>query len=160
MKRVWLLIVCVMMAGIATGYAKDDAAYTNYEISGAGTATQGCYLVEVALNSKKKNIDDRELKRAAVHGVLFRGFSSKEHRQHQRPLAGSAANEAQHADFYKEFFDEAGTAPSYASIVPGSKSITKSGKYYVIKATVTVNKEELHKYLSQNGIITNLNKAF
>ena len=116
--------------------------------------------MEIALNSKKKNVDDLTLKRAAVHGVLFRGFSSQEHRQHQRPLAGGAANEAQHVDFYKEFFSEEGSAPQYASIVPGSKSITKSGKYYVIKATVTVNKEELQKYLSQSGVISNLNKAF
>lgn len=160
MKRFWLLIVCAIIAGTATGFAKDDAAYANYEIAGAGTAAQGSYLVEVALTHKKKNVDDLELKRAAVHGVLFRGFSSKEHRQRQRPLAGSAANEAQHIDFYKEFFGDGGTAASYASIVPGSKSITKSGKYYIIKATLTVNKEELQKYLSQSGVITNLNKAF
>ena len=149
-----------MLAGIMFSYAKDEVAYTNYEISGAGTGTQGSYLVEIALNSKKKNVDGLTLKRAAVHGVLFRGFSSQEHRQHQRPLAGGAANEAQHVDFYKEFFSEEGSAPQYASIVPGSKSITKSGKYYVIKATVTVNKEELQKYLSQSGVISNLNKAF
>lgn len=131
-----------------------------YEISGAGTGTQGTYLVEVVVTSKNKSVSDDVLKRAAVNGVLFRGFSDTTSRKTQKPLAGSAANEAQHADFYKEFFGENGSAASYANIVSGSRSVTKSDKQYKIKATVSVNKESLIKYLQDMGIVRGLNSIF
>lgn len=138
---------------------KSDNAL-NYEIEGAGTATQGYYMVSITVLSKKKNVDDEMLRRAAVHGVLFRGFSNPSLRQTQKPLAGSGANEAAHADFYKEFFGEGGTAATYASLVPGTRSITKSGKIYRVTATATVNKETLLEYLQDAGMVRGLNSAF
>ena len=110
--------------------------------------------------TKDKKISDQALKRAAVHGVLFRGFSNPAARQSQKPLAGGPANEAQHIDFYKEFFSEKGTAADYANLVPGSRSVKKVNKEYVVTATVTVNKETLAKYLQQMGVIRGLNSAF
>ena len=74
-----------------------------YTIEGAGTGVQGTYLVKVTMTAKKPDkVKDTDLAQCAVHGVLFRGFSGE--RQHQRPLAGNAMNEQQHADFYNSFF--------------------------------------------------------
>lgn len=161
MKRFGLYILFIALTiVIPTHTVAEETIYNNYEISGAGTATQGTYLVQVSVNSKKKSIDDADLKKAAVHGVLFRGFANAQRRQHQRPLAGNADNEYQHKDFYLDFFGKEGTAVNYASIVPGSRSITKSGKTYSIKATISVNKEDLLKYLSDNGVVSSLNTAF
>jgi len=149
-------LVCV----IFTAYGKDKEVIPQYEITGAGTGSQGTYLVNVTVISKKNNPDDDIIKRAAVHGVLFKGFSNKEHRQTQKPLAGSSANEAQHVDFYKNFFSESGSASGYASIVEGSREVIKSGKKYRVTVTVSVNKEELRSYLESLGILKGLNSGF
>lgn len=139
---------------------KSQDEVPEYTIEGAGTATQGNYLVKATVISKNKNVTDDELRRAAVHGVLFRGFSNAEKRQSQKPLAGSLANEGQHADFYKDFFAENGMAKNFASPVEGSRSIKKVDKKYHVSATVTVNKEALLKYLQEAGIVKGLNSAF
>lgn len=161
MKRIVLLLLIAIFTipfhSDAKGKADSPMAY---EIIGSGTGTQGTYLVEISYHTKDKKISDQALKRAAVHGVLFRGFSNPAARQSQKPLAGGPANEAQHIDFYKEFFSEKGTAADYANLVPGSRSVKKVNKEYVVTATVTVNKETLAKYLQQMGVIRGLNSAF
>lgn len=139
-------------------FAKGETGL-NYEIEGAGTGAQGTYLVKVTVISKKNKVSDELIARCAVHGVLFRGFSNKELRQHQGPLAGSAAVEAQHADFFKDFFAENGIAKNYVSGT-GSRQVVKSGKEYKISSIVTVNKEQLHKDLEKAGIIKGLNSGF
>lgn len=161
MKRLTLLLNLLILFSALVTQAKDKADNNlSYEIVGAGTATQGYYLVEVSLRTKDKKVSDDALKRAAVHGVLFRGFSNPEARSSQKPLAGSPANEAEHADFYKTFFSDQGTAATYASIVPSSQTIKKVDKLYVTTAKVTVDKELLSKYLRQMGMIRDLNSAF
>lgn len=149
-------LVCV----IFTAYGKDKGVIPQYEIIGAGTGSQGTYLVNVTVISNKNNPDNDIIKLAAVHGVLFKGFSNKDHRQMQKPLAGRVANEAQHADFYKNFFSESGNALDFASIVEGSRKVIKSGKKYRVTVTVSVNKEELRSYLESLGILKGLNSGF
>lgn len=155
-----ILLTIALLCGFAMAYGKDNITLPQYEITGAGTGAQGSYLVNVTVISKKSNPDDNMMKRAAVHGVLFKGFSNKEHRQMQKPLAGGAANEAQHIDFYNDFFSESGSAPGYASIIDGSRRVVKSGKEYRVTMTVSVSKDELRSYLESLGIIKGLNSGF
>lgn len=161
MKKFFTLAIVLLIASFLSPVdAKKKAEALSYDIEGAGTATQGYYLVTVTIHTNDKKISDKELCKAAVHGVLFRGFSSAENRQHQKPLAGSPAAEAQHADFYKEFFGDNGTAADYANEITGTRSVIKSGKEYHVSATMQVNKELLVKYLSDAGMLKGLNSAF
>lgn len=156
-----LLLTLVMLFAAFSISAKDDKVEPlTYEIEGAGTGVQGTYLVKVTVISKKSKITEDLIARCAVHGVLFRGFSNKELRQHQKPLAGSAMAEAKHADFFKDFFKEKGIARNYAASVNSSRQVVKSGKEYKISTIVTVNKEALHKDLETAGIIKGLNSGF
>lgn len=139
---------------------KSEVEVPQYEITGAGTATQGSYLVEISVLSKKKTISDQQLISATVHAVLFRGFSNPNGRSFQKPLAGSASNEAQHSDFYKDFFSATGLSKNYGNVIKGTRSITKTGKEYRVSAKVTVEKEALIKYLQEAGVIKSLNSAF
>lgn len=157
-------IISTLSSNANLNFAKvatsDKELLPQYEIVGAGTGVQGTYLIDVTIISKKKNPDDNLFKRTAVHGILFKGFSSKENRQMQRPLAGNAANEVQHADFYKDFFSESGSATNYASIIDGSRKVIKSGKEYRVTVKVSVNKDNLRSYLESLGIIKTLDFAF
>ena len=148
--------------GTQQGGADGQGAVLNYtmpqyDIIGAGTGVQGTYLVKVTMTAKKPDkVSDADLTKCAVHGVLFRGFSGE--RQHQRPLAVSAANEQQHAGFYNEFFQQ--PCLSYAVIEPTSRMVMKSGKEYKVSALVSVKKDQLRKDLTQQGILKGLTNGF
>lgn len=149
-----------MFAGNVDAKKKTQDTLTSYSITGNGTGTQGSYLVEITVNTKDNDINDSELAKAAVHGVLFRGFSNEKTHNFQKPLAGSPTNETEHLDFYNEFFGTNGSAATFANVVKGTRAIMKSGKEYKITATVQVQKDALLKYLQNAGVIRSLNSAF
>lgn len=151
-------IIAMCMAFTVDAKQKDQTL--SYDIEGAGTGAQGTYMVKVTVIGKNKKPAEELIKRCAVHGVLFRGFANKELRQNQKPLAGSAANEAQHTDFYKDFFAENGTATAYAQIVTGSRQVVKAGKEYRVSDVVIVNKDQLLKDLQSAGVVRGLNSGF
>ena len=131
---------------------KEEINYVmpTYTSEGAGTGVQGTYLVKVSMTAQKPEYaKDEDLTKCAVHGVLFRGFQGD--RQHQRPMAGSATNEQQHADFYNGFFQQ--QYQSYASTESSSRMVTKAGKEYKVSALVSVNKDQLRKDLTQQGAL-------
>lgn len=155
-----VLLLAMLLPG-ADLFAKGEKQLTMpYQIEGTGkTASQGSYLVNVTVTSKKNKIDDAEVAKCAVHGVLFRGFSAKGSLSAQKPLARSAAAEAEHADFFEPFFKE-GTATRYASTVPGSRTVVKIGKQYQISETVEVRKDQLRSDLQEAGVLKGLSSGF
>lgn len=160
MKYLRSLCLVFCLTAFCQGYTILGKDLPAYEIEGAGTATQGNYLVKTTIITKNKNASDKEIARAAVHGVLFRGFSDCSNHISQKPLAGSATNETQYSDFYTAFFDDNGSSANFASVIHGSRAIIKVDKKYRISAIVIVNKEMLHKYLEEAGIIKGLNSIF
>lgn len=158
MKKIYSLIVLLIMCTLWS-YAADGMP--EYQIEGAGVGAQGTYLVAVTINIKDaKKVDNSMLARCAVHGVLFKGFASKENRQSHKPLAGSPSAEASHADFYSNFFNEGGAASNYGSVVPSSTKKMKSGKKYLVTAVVSVNKDQLQRDLEDAGVLKGLNSLF
>ncbi len=161
MGKIYLCLIAILSLLVSPIEAKKiEDGVPHYEIAGAGTAIQGSYLVDISVLSKNKTVSDQQLISAAVHGVLFRGFSNPNGRGFQKPLAGSASNEAQHADFYKDFFSATGLSKNYGNVINGSRSITKVGKEFRVSAKVTVEKEVLIKYLQEAGVVKSLNSAF
>lgn len=161
MKHFTLLLVAMLLIFpvFVNAATKNETPVPEYEIAGTDqTATQGTYIVKVTVLSKKSNIDTDLLSRAAVHGVLFRGISGN--RNHQKPLAGSAATEAQHAEYFKNFFAPDGAARNYTQEIPGSRQVIKSGKQYRVTSTMVVQKDQLRRDLEQAGVIGGLNSAF
>lgn len=161
MKRIiFALLILVSISSFLTLEAKKEEGLMQYEMQGAGTGVQGTYLVEISVLTNSRDVNDVDLIKAAVHGVLFRGFTNAEARNTQKPLAGSPANEAQHLDFYKVFFGPEGSAGQFGSVMAGTRKITKAGKQYKVSAKVSVNKAQLLKYLQDVGVIKGLNSAF
>lgn len=133
----------------------------NYEIESAGTGTQGSYLVKVWVISSKNKPDIDLIKKCAVHGVLFRGFSSKELRDAQKPLAGNALVEQTHKDFFEAFFKNGGPYRNYITMVSPTYEIIKMAKkQYRIGAIFSIQKDQLRKDLEQAGIVKGLNTGF
>lgn len=143
--------------GTSAESAQLNYTMPSYTIEGAGTGIQGSYLVKVTLMTKKPTtVTDLDFAKCAVHGVLFSGFSGE--RQHQRPLAGSAANERQHANFYNDFF--AHPYSHYALPEPSSRMVAKVAKEYRVSLLVSVKKDQLRKDLTQQGVLRSLTDGF
>ena len=131
-----------------------------YEIEGEGVGAQGTYLVKVTVIQKKSKLDADVIKKCAVHGVLFKGFSSQTSRTRQKPLAGSMVVEQQHQDYFDVFFQKGGSYMNFANMVGENLSVVKMGKQYRISAVVSVAKDALYQELVSAGVIKGLNNGF
>lgn len=132
----------------------------NYIIEGEGQAQKGKFLVRVTATVKKPNVPDEYLVRCAVHGVLFKGFTSQEYRHKEKPMAGNAKAEQEHASYYSHFFSDKGMAKNFGIVTDGSRIITKNGKNYLVSAVISIDAENLKNQLHNDGIIEKLGDIF
>lgn len=152
-----LLLVFVLSTSICSA-KKLDITQTRYDIEGVETGTQGTYLVKVYIYTNKGEATTEQIKYAAVHGVLFRGFSGKGFST-QKALARPEI-EKQKADFFSAFWGN-GDYLAFASIVNAVADRVKvSNKEYKIGAIVSVSKDALRKSMEDAGIIRGLNSGF
>ena len=158
-KFVGRIIMTVLFVFICIGvHAGDDPL--KYEIEGEGVGAQGTYLVKVTVIQKKSKLDADVIKKCAVHGVLFKGFSSQTSRTRQKPLAGSMVVEQQHQDYFDVFFQKGGSYMNFANMVGENLSVVKMGKQYRISAVGSVAKDALYQELVSAGVIKGLNNGF
>ncbi len=153
MKR----IISLMMMMAVVLMAAADNKFPEYDITGAGSGTEGTILVKVYVYGKK--VSDADLKRAAVHGVVFRGCSGNASGARQPAMAPVTA-ETDHADFCEAFFAEDGDCQHFASIVNGSYERVKTKKGYKVGVIVQVDKANLRKTLEAAGVVRPLNSGF
>lgn len=150
----FLLFVLFMSSTGVNAKSNDNDPVLSYEIKCAGTGQQGFYLVEVtALAKKKGDIKLNLVKKCAVHGVVFKGFSGVQGCRSQRPIANATA-EQQHADFFKAFFQK--DYLNYVSSVDPTLHTVKVKGGYEITGTVQVAKDELRNTLEKAGIVKKL----
>lgn len=141
-----------------------DTAEWRYEIEAENTATQGNYLVKVWTYARKVEDAERQTKKNAVHGVLFKGFPNKSRIKGQKPIVSDPTTVNRHKTFFDDFFKDGGEYARYVSLVhsgsvkPGD--IVKIGKEYKVGYVVSVQSSELRKYLEENSIIRSLNDGF
>lgn len=155
MKRLFNVMLLLLVTTIGA-VAKNDKM-PMYDITGAGSGTEGTILVKVYVYSKKAT--DQDLKRAAVHGVVFRGCSGNASGARQPAMAPPTA-ESDNAAFCEAFFAIDGPCQNYASIVGGSYDRVKTQKGYKCGAILQVNKTALRKELEKAGVVRSLSSGF
>ena len=146
----------MLLALSISGMAKGDKM-PKYDITGAGSGTEGTILVKVYVYSKKAT--DHDLKRAAVHGVVFRGCSGNASGARQPAMASPTA-ESDYAAFCEDFFAIDGPCQNYATIVGGSYDRVKTQKGYKCGAILQVDKTALRKELEKAGVVRSLSAGF
>lgn len=161
-SKIYILLSLFLLFGTVEISAKDkedDSPLRNYAIEGSGRpAGQGSYVVKVTVNTKNKNLPDKDIAKCAVHGVLFHGFSGDNHHT-EKPLARKSSAEAEHKEFFDSFFSSS-RAAAYANPMQSTRQVTKSGKEYVITEVVEVQKDLLKKDLQDAGVLGSLNSGF
>ena len=153
MKKFLFILFMTVCTNI---YAQTDNV-PKYDITGAGSGTEGTILVKVYIYGK--NVADADLKRAAVHGVVFRDCEGNESGARQ-PAMASPKVETENASFCKAFFAADGQCLHYASIIDGSYQRVKTKKGYKVGAIVQVDKTALRKELETAGLIKALSDGF
>jgi predicted outer membrane protein len=142
--------------------ANKDTAAWRYEIEYAKTGGNNMLMVKVWSYAKKAATAIEQGKKNAVHGVIFKGYTSTESGTvSQRALVREPDAANQHRDFFDEFFADGGPYLKYVSAVAdGSTETRKVGKEYKVGIVVTVNKDALRSDLEKAGIIKALGAGF
>lgn len=161
-KKIIVSMLTLVMVALSpvTASAGGKVEVPKYNIVSAGVGAQGTYLCKVSVYSKKGNTKDADFKRAAVHGVIFKGVAGGDGGATQKAMA-SPSTEYEKADFFKEFFADNGPYTAYANVVPNSISRAKTAnKEICVSAVVVVSKDELRKYLEKAGVVRGLGSMF
>lgn len=147
-----LLMLTVTLSVMAKG-----DKMPKYDITGAGSGNEGMVLVKVFVYQKEAS--DEDLKRAAVHGIVFRGCTGNNSGAKQ-PAMASPETESSHAEYCTAFFAPDGECQNYASIIAGSYERVKTQKGYKCGAIVQVDKRSLRKTLEKAGVVRSLSAGF
>lgn len=154
MKKLLSLMILFLTAVGAV--AKSDKM-PQYDITGAGSGSEGTILVKVYVYSK--SVSDKDLKRAAVHGVVFRGCTGNASGARQPAMAPPTA-ETDNATFCEAFFAPDGQCQGFATIIAGSYDRVKTQKGYKSGAILQIDKTSLRKELEKAGVIRSLSSGF
>lgn len=161
-----LMVNLIQAQGRKQKQADEDTDHWRYEIECMGTGVQGSYLIKVWTYSVRPTIAIEQAKKNAVHGIIFKGYSTGQQRcTAQKPLARDPDVEELHAKFFDEFFAEGGKYMKYVNLTTdgaiAAGDMLKIGKKeYKIGVVVSVSKDELRRYLVSEGIIKGLLDGF
>lgn len=158
--KIFLLTLCCLFFSVAVEAKKKNEPLV-YDIECAGTGGTGTYLVKVIVYTKKaKDATNDLLRKAAVHGVIFKGFKGTGGCISQKALTSGPMVEQEHADFFLSFFNENGQYMIYSDLVKGSIESMKINKSYATSAVISVSKDLLRKDLEGAGIVRGLGDMF
>ena len=138
--------------GSASRLSKADTPWT-YEIE------SGTYAIRVWSYYKNAKMPLEVAKRNAVHAVIFKGVPAGNGAASQPPLKTDAVT-ASDSVFFGNFFQ--GEYQDYInSVASGSLRILKlRAREYKIGYVVSVAKDNLRKYLEDQGVIKGLSSGF
>ncbi len=166
MKRVSILITLLLGLLPFTSFAKKavEGLVQEYQMEGAGMTTGNAQQVKVSILSSKKDINDAEFGKCAVHGVLFldyddttnSGFGSS---ASHKCIMGTPTAEQEHIDFFEPFFNN-GDCNKYVQVVGETRRVVKVGKQWKTSVTVKVNTNALKKDLQKQGLLKNLGSGW
>ena len=144
--------------GSASRLSKADTPWA-YEIESVGVGADGTYAIRVWSYYKNAKMPLEVAKRNAVHAVIFKGVPAGNGAASQPPLKTDAVT-ASDSVFFGNFFQ--GEYQDYInSVASGSLRILKlRAREYKIGYVVSVAKDNLRKYLEDQGVIKGLSSGF
>lgn len=158
----FLLLGCTLFLTYSCGPAskvnRADIPWT-YEVESAGVGTDGTYALKVWSYSRTPDISLEIPKKNAVHAVIFKGVPAGNGASAQPPLVTDGSITPDDVFFTAFFSGE--YARFVNSVAKNSVQVFKSGrKEYKIGYAISVSKDDLRKYLEDEGIIKALSEGF
>ena len=132
-----------------------------YDIICEGNGVEGTYLVRVWVYANKQNLKPEQIRKYAIHGVIFKGITGSSKCNGQKPLAKSLSVEEENKKYFDEFFEKKNAYLNFATIIEGTfERVKVTKRQYKIGAVVSVSKDQLRKQLETDGIIRGLSTGF
>lgn len=132
-----------------------------YDIICEGNGVEGTYLVRVWVYANKQNLKPEQIRKYAIHGVIFKGITGSSKCNGQKPLAKSLSVEEENEKYFDEFFEKKNAYLNFATIVEGTfERVKVTKRQYKIGAVVSVSKDQLRKQLETDGVIRGLSTGF
>lgn len=172
MKRILFIITILALSfGHASAQKKakrqaDEATMAwQYEIEQVATGKSGSIVVKVWSVSNKPDVATEQSKKNAVHGIIFKGVPEQDRLPSKRPLMKDFNGYEENKEFFDNFFSTGGAYMRFVTlttngILDAGDMIKLNKKEYKIGVKVTVNYDELRKYLEQSKVIKRLDAGF
>lgn len=137
----------------------------NYEVENMGVGNDGTYLIKVRdyFNSTDESVYMEKLKRNAVHSVVYQSIPTGNGCIKHPALITNDSKIEGRESFLEDFFVPKGKSISFVgSVSNSSKEIIrlKKSNNYKISIVLSVNKDDLCKYLINNNVIKPLDNIF
>ncbi len=151
-------IIITLLALLCYGVQAKDKNEFKYEVISAGVGSEGSELIKVFSYAKSQKKAIEIGKANAVHAILFKGVPGS-NGNYTKP----AMVKPQEKDLNQKFFDDFFKTGQYLQFVTVSNDGTidpedmlRIGSEYKIGIIYSVSKDNLRKYLIDNGIIKSL----
>lgn len=166
MKKIALYfgLVILMLLTSCSSSKRMSSVMKTYEVETMGVGNDGTYLIKVTdyFRTSDEMVYLDGLKRDAVHCVIYSGIPAGNGSINQPALMNADTKIEGCEQVLNEFFEQKEYLNFINSVVNSSKTITrlKDSKEYRISAVISVNKDELRKYLIDKKIIKSLDFIF
>lgn len=160
----YLVLVVVILLSSCSSSKKMSTAVRQYNVETMGIGNDGTYLIKVTdyFRTADETVYLDGLKKDAVHCVIYSGIPAGNGSINQPALMNSDTKIEGNEQALNEFFEQKQYLQFINSVVNSSKSITKlqGSKDYKISVVISVNKDQLRRYLIDNDIIKSLDYIF
>lgn len=157
------LVVLMLMTSCSTS-KKMSTTVRTYDVETMGVGNDGTYLIKVTdyFRTADETVYLDGLKKDAVHCVIYSGIPAGNGSINQPPLMNKDTKIEGNEQALNQFFEQKQYLQFINSVVNSSKTITKlqGSKDYKISVVISVNKDQLRKYLIDNDIIKSLDYIF
>lgn len=157
------LVVLMLMTSCSTSNKMSTTVRT-YDVETMGVGNDGTYLIKVTdyFRTTDETVYLDGLKKDAVHCVIYSGIPAGNGSINQPPLMNKDTKIEGNEQALNEFFEQKQYLQFINTIVNSSKTIVKlkDSKDYKISVVISVNKDQLRKYLIDNDIIKSLDYIF
>lgn len=151
-------IILTLLALLCYGVQAKDKDEFKYEVISAGVGSEGSELIKVFSYAKNQKKAIEIGKANAVHAVLFKGIPGS-NGNYTKPAMVKMQEKANNEKFFDNFFKTGQylqfvTVSNDGTIDP--EDMLRVGGEYKIGIIYSVSKDNLRKYLIDNGIIKSL----
>ncbi len=166
MKRAVLcsMLLVILMLASCSSSKNISSNVRQYDVETLGIGMDGTYLIKVTdyFRTTDEKIYLDGLKKDAVHCVIYTGIPAGNGSMKQPALMTNDTRIEGNEEALNDFFEQKLYLNYINSVVNSSKTITKikGSKDYKIGVGISVNKDDLRKYLIDNNIIKPLNYLF
>lgn len=161
---IYMSLVVVIFLSSCSSSKTLSTAVRQYNVETMGIGNDGTYLVKVTdyFRTSDETVYLDGLKKDAVHCVIYSGIPAGNGSINQPPLLNNDTRIEGSEQALNDFFEQKQYLQFINSVVNSSKTITKlkDSKEYRISAIISVNKDQLRKYLIDNDIVKPLDYIF